>query len=61
MSRDSHSDVLRGVAAIQDALDLIGSERTDHDLAKVVVDHEKDILALTGFALQQVFHLRHGQ
>ncbi len=48
-------DVLRGAAALLEALDLIGdTERGDHDLAKIFCDHEMEIRELVGFASRVV-------
>jgi len=46
--------ILRGAAAILEALDLMGrEEKTDHDLAKIIVDAEIDLRAIVQAALEQ--------
>lgn len=52
MSAQPNPSVLRGIAALVDALDLIGDvEKTDHDMAKIIVDASGDLAALASFAL----------
>lgn len=40
--RDNYPSAIRGAAALQEALDMIGSDQENGDsaLAKVIVDHE---------------------
>lgn len=54
MSRDAQelAAVCRGIAAIALALDEIGAtERTDHDLAKHIVDARADVNTLIDYVL----------
>lgn len=47
--------VCRGIAAVAFALDEIGCvERTDHDLAKHIVDADADVRALLDYALAKL-------
>jgi hypothetical protein len=49
------ADIAEGWAALTRALDIIGqSEMTDHDLAKIIVDHELQIRMLLIFALTKL-------
>ena len=49
---------IRGVAALAEALDCIGAmhpsgdNKTDHDLAKVVVENEMPLRELVSYALE---------
>ncbi len=55
MIRDDAPNTIRGAAALQEALDLIGGEGvTDKDLAKVIVDNELVCRALVRFALNEL-------
>lgn len=55
MIRDDTPNTIRGAAALQEALDLIGGEGvTDKDLAKVIVDNELFCRALVRFALNEL-------
>lgn len=57
MIRDSIPKAIKGVGALAEALDCIGGQqpsgdnKTDHDLAKVIVDNELDLRELVKFAL----------
>jgi hypothetical protein len=49
------ADIAEGWAALTRALDVIGNtEKTDHDLAKIIIDHEPQIRMLLVFALTQL-------
>jgi hypothetical protein len=49
------ADVAEGWAALTRALDMIGdTKKTDHDLAKIIVDHELQIRMLLVFALTKL-------
>lgn len=49
------SKALHGAAAVTEMLDLIGSHYvSDHDIAKVLTEHELDIRALVAFALLEL-------
>jgi hypothetical protein len=45
---------LRGIAALMEALDMIGRNQTDHDLAAVIVDNELELRAMLQFSLVQL-------
>lgn len=41
-----------GAGALEKALDLIGEpDKTDHDLAKIIVDNEVELRALVRYAI----------
>lgn len=47
------SAVLRGAAALADAIEIIGADgKTDHDLAKIIVDNEPHLRALIKTAIE---------
>jgi hypothetical protein len=50
----STTNVLRGVAAVQDAINCIGDpDKKDSDIAKLICDNELVIRELLEFALKQ--------
>lgn len=55
MIRDDDANAIRGVAALQEALALIGMPgATDMAMAKIIVDNEMACRALVRFALDRV-------
>lgn len=43
---------IRGIAALEEALGVVGvPEMTDHDMAKIICEHELELRALVNFAL----------
>lgn len=55
MANPKLGSVCRGIAAIAFALNEIGaSGRTDHDLAKHIVDADADVQALLDYALAKL-------
>lgn len=60
MDSDTDADLLRarvcrGAGAIMEAFSAMGREgKTDHDLAKSIVQSETDIRALVDYALEQI-------
>lgn len=53
MDSDEKAQVIEGVAKLMRAIGTIG-RGTDHDLAKIVVDGEMELRALTQFALDSL-------
>lgn len=52
MIRENHAAAIKGAGALQEALELIGAQdKTDHDMAKVIVDNELELRELVRFAL----------
>lgn len=48
--------LLRGLGSLHMMIDLIGEgDRTDHDLAALLVDNEQDVRELLKFAGEQLF------
>lgn len=47
---------LKGAAAVAEAIELIGNdqEKTDHDMAKIIVENELAIRDLVSFALKRL-------
>lgn len=56
MIRDNYPSALRGAAALQEALNLIGNdkEKTDHDMAKLIVDNELGLADLLRHFLSSI-------
>lgn len=57
MIRDNIPRTIKGVGALVEALNCIGAQQpngdnqTDHDLAKIIVDHEVELRELVRYAL----------
>lgn len=54
MSRQNPNipDIIKGVAALTEAIDTIGGEdKTDHDMAKIIVEAEMPLRNLVKYAL----------
>jgi|ERR1700733_359169 len=52
--------VLRGVAAMIEVVDLIGEhDISDHDSAKIIVDHELEIRELCSYSLAKLIYQLH--
>lgn len=55
--RDNFPSAIRGAAALQEALDMIGAEgKDDHALAKVIVENESPLRDLVRHALNSISH-----
>jgi hypothetical protein len=52
--RDNLTETIKGVAALCEALNVIGSHKTDHDMAKIICDGELELRALIAFALKSL-------
>lgn len=53
MDSEEKAQVIEGVAKLMRAIGTIG-RGTDHDLAKIIVDGEMELRALTRFALDSL-------
>lgn len=54
---DKFPNVIRGAAALLEALNIIGNsdvEDGDKVIAKIIVDHELDLREIAGFALRNI-------
>jgi hypothetical protein len=55
MSPEDFGKICRGMGAVSDALcEIGGSERTDHDLAKHIVDASEDVRAMLQFVVTKL-------
>ncbi len=55
MIREEWAKAIHGCGALMEILDLIGTgEKTDHDIAKLIVENELRLEALLRFALDRL-------
>jgi hypothetical protein len=48
------TQIIKGAGALSEVLDIIGSNKTDHDMAKIVCDSEPELRELLQFALNEM-------